>query len=423
MNNINKLYVNDTKESSIVFNMMVVLIGFAFFNLRGYGYYILLAAYAVFFLWMTMANVKLKINEELGVLCAAFFLYALIYGLYYKFSVYSFFTNSLILPVLSYVVGYHIILDAKKPYINEKTICLLIGLIVLALFLHGSVSIFSTPEKDLEKRLINDIVIGKKGLTATNTAGYLNLMAAMLFYGSFMQKNLAKKIVIIMLSVTAAYCGLLSATRTPVIMFVLVFFVCLICKILIDKAERKTNVKILFITLAVIAITAALYNANAFKMKDNYEQTSMYKRLNETDIDTKSSDNTRRARYGEVFISIFENPMGMYSEKHEYAHNLWLDMGRLTGVAPFFLMVIFSVMSLMNFLRFFFHIKAKPPTKYLMLSAYTVVFLNMFTEPIMEGLPFLCWIYTLLSGMLKSCLDNFDSEEENTDLALLRKSD
>ena len=411
MNNINRIYVKDTKESSIVFNIMLFLAGFAFFNFRGYGYYILLGSYAIFFLWMAMANVKLKINEELGVLTAAFFLYALIYGLYYKFSVYSFFTNSLLLPVLSYVVGYHIILDSKKPYISEKTIRMLIGLIVAALFLHGSISIFSTSEKDLEQRLINDVVINKNKITATNTAGYLNLMAAMLFYGIFMQKNTIKKILVILCCVTAAYCGLLSATRTPVIMFVAVFFLCLISKILIDKEDRKSNIKILCVTIAVIAALFAMYNANTFKMKENYEQTNMYKRIN-SDAGTKSSDDTRKARYSEVLASIFENPMGMYSEKYEYAHNLWLDMGRLTGIIPFFLMIIFSIMSFMNFARVFLYVKLKPPTKYLIFSVYTVIFLNMFTEPIMEGLPFLCWIYTLLSGMLKSCLDNFNAEPE-----------
>lgn len=408
---MNTLKVNDTKESSIIFNIMLLVYGFSFFNLRGYGYYVMLISFAMFVIWSVVANVKIKINEEIMVLTSAFFLYTVIYGIHYKFAVYSFVTTALILPVFSYVVGYHIILDAKKPYINEKTIRTVICIVAFMLFAHGAIGVFSTSAEKLDTRLINDVVIGKKDMAATNTAGYLNMMASFLFYSLFMQKGILKKTVLCVCSVVSAYCGILTGTRTTVVIFLAVFFMCLLCKVIFDKENRKANVRILFISLAVIGVVAVLYNINAFDLKTSYEKTSMYKRLSGEIGDVGKSNQDRHNRYGEVFVSIFENPMGMDALKFEYAHNLWLDIGRLTGIFPFFLMIIFSVMSLLNFVRFFFYTKVQMQTKYLFFSVYIAVFLNMFTEPIMEGLPFLCWFYTFMSGMLKSCLDNFEHEQ------------
>lgn len=409
---MNTLKIKDTKESDLIFNIMIVLIGFAFFNLRGYGYYVLLAAYGLFFVWTMFANVKIKLNEELAVLTVTFLLYIVIYAANYKFSLYSFVTNSFLLPVLSYVVGYHIILDANKPYINEKAVRTVLIVIVFALFLHGAISVLSTSADNLDNRRVNDIILGNNAMAATNNAGYINIMASFLFYGIFVQKGILKKIAVCVCAVISAWCGLLTGTRTPVIMFAAMFFISLICKIILDSNNRKMNVKILCITFAIIAIGLILYNANVFNIQDEYEQTSMYKRLNDESGSADVSNNARKNLYGQVLESIFENPMGTYMIKIGYAHNFWLDIGRLGGIIPFALIIIFSIMSLINFIQFFLRINSSMTTKYLIFAVYLTIFMNFFSEPIMEGLPFLCWLYTFISGMLKSFLDNFSNDKK-----------
>lgn len=96
---------------------------------------------------------------------------------------------------------------------------------------------------------------------------------------------------------------------------------------------------------------------------------------------------------------LFDNPTG-YHIREWYAHNFWLDFGRVGGLSAFILLSFFSVLVF---------IKALKLNKYSTIGAYnrllivvfSIVFIaTLFTEPVHSGAPLYMYFYFLFAGFI-----------------------
>jgi O-antigen ligase len=108
----------------------------------------------------------------------------------------------------------------------------------------------------------------------------------------------------------------------------------------------------------------------------------------------------RSERWQLALESIVTDPWGWELSRFGYAHNLWLDVARVSGIFALLPLVLFSVASFKLFLK---SLKKVRHEKYL--TTFIFVFfvsigLEFFVEPIMEGMYLLFFVFCLFVGFL-----------------------
>lgn len=111
----------------------------------------------------------------------------------------------------------------------------------------------------------------------------------------------------------------------------------------------------------------------------------------------------RMIRWKWVFSNMLYHPFGnISSNSFNWAHNLWLDVYRISGIIPFLTIVFISYNGIRDFFKL---VKTKEiPLFYscLIVSLQTTFILQCSLEPIIESDIAFFWIYILLIGMTKS---------------------
>lgn len=82
-------------------------------------------------------------------------------------------------------------------------------------------------------------------------------------------------------------------------------------------------------------------------------------------------------------------------------HNVYLNVYDLSGIIPFILMVIFSFSVLKDVLRLFRNGAISNDDKTLVWVFYTLVFIQLLMEPVMESVPVFFWCLLYISGMIR----------------------
>ncbi|KWX87462.1 hypothetical protein AMQ83_12970 [Paenibacillus riograndensis] len=88
-----------------------------------------------------------------------------------------------------------------------------------------------------------------------------------------------------------------------------------------------------------------------------------------------------------------------------YAHNLWLDVLYSTGIIPFFLLAIFTMLCIKNVVYISKRRNVNKLFIFVIISVYAGYLLNFMVEPILEGVPYMFLSFCLLNGMIKKYFD------------------
>ena len=98
---------------------------------------------------------------------------------------------------------------------------------------------------------------------------------------------------------------------------------------------------------------------------------------------------------------MLDYPLGGLKEEGYY-HNLWLDIGRISGIVPFFVMVAYSFLTFFHVIKLFRDKSLDKKVRYVLLSIYLGTLMSFFVEPILEGLINSFYSFTFLNGLTES---------------------
>lgn len=299
----------------------------------------------------------------------------------------------LFLPFAAYLSGKYII---AKNYQNNNNIYLLLLLLALAegilpiisvlndIYVHGFL------EGSRNIMLLNGLSIERN---ATGINGYIIIIASffgLLFFSAEEKKVVFYKWLFISLSIVSIFCMLRIASRTGV-------FVILMSLIVVFRYNLKRKYLLFyFFTLILLVFLASNFLSLSSPVFSYLEM-----RTNEGNLDTMGS---RLPLWNYYFSHLLDYPFGNVPNIFtytQYAHNLWLDVSRLTGIIPFILLLIFTFLALRIFFRFIKNSNIPSLFRNVILIWQVAIYSVFFVEPIIEGLFSLFIVYCFLVGMLK----------------------
>ena len=122
----------------------------------------------------------------------------------------------------------------------------------------------------------------------------------------------------------------------------------------------------------------------------------------ETDYSNIANGGLRFERWGYIFDMLLKHPWGITNIKaleHAYAHNFWIDFGKIGGLPSMVLLILFSLGYLINTWKI---LRNKDYPLRLPILVFSIVFfLSLMTEPIHEGATMFFFVYFLYCGFLQ----------------------
>ena len=107
----------------------------------------------------------------------------------------------------------------------------------------------------------------------------------------------------------------------------------------------------------------------------------------------------RTLRWQVAIGNLFKYPFG-WTDDIGYVHNMWLDIAKVSGVIPFFVLVLLTIISFIDLIKLF---KIRRNYVIIMLiSFYFAVFMSCFVEPIYGGVQL--FLFTMIWGIQRSII-------------------
>ncbi len=205
------------------------------------------------------------------------------------------------------------------------------------------------------------------------------------------------KIITLIVFIISLLCVLRVASRTQLGIAIISLLVTI--SYLSVKQSFSKNFK-LFLTIALILIVGII--SISFN-------TSILNMLNQRNNSTEQLliANGRTELWMSSLNNIFTKPLGwnLSSDISGYSHNLWLDVSRIGGIAPFLFLSIFTLLCI----RLVFKtVKVSPQNLYfntIILVLFAGFMTEFFVEPVMESMFNLFLVFSLLTGILSGYVE------------------
>lgn len=288
-------------------------------------------------------------------------------------------------PFCLYVLGNTL---AKNDFLYKKTyryLYLIIGSSALYGFLslyktiklYGSMNDALSAEGRTVVNLWGDNLIAATGLNSYISLG-LSLLP-LLFLSDKSINNKKFKIINIILFSISVYTTVQLANRTGL----MITIVSTIAVILFTKKNVKFSIKLIMATI-LLFFFKLLYSQNFMGVKNWWESSLIYYRLENGAL---ANDNPRILAWKTAFNGLFEYPMGGRQSyiRVGYAHNLWLDVARDTGIIPYLLIISFTIAVIITLVKF---MRTDHPAylKGLIVTSSISFFITFSIEPVIEGI-------------------------------------
>lgn len=373
-----------------IIKILVLLVFCGFYGLENY---ITLLALAVI---IFTGREKYVLTKEVVSLAVILLLHTIIYTKNYSIPSLDWFAKNFLNPVILMIIGGWL---CKESSAVNSLWCLIAGL-----FIHGALNVchyLIYPSSLINRTMAN---IWGGSITATLQNLLFVPIVAMLFYGVFISKNKNEIFFIILGTVVALYSSIITASRTIIYLLVILTTISfMICTKNIGETKKKA--KIVLGVIVILFICLICYEINLFNIKSWLNNSALSERLSgEKDTDTLTN-NLRWVLSSNVIEALKTNPFGKL-ESLRYAHNLFLDMARYTGVFPCVLLLGWSIRNLVSCVV---NLRKVADICYMVVFVVSIgIFLVFFTEPILEGMPIIfsgfcycCGIINTFGGKFK----------------------
>ncbi|TDT44753.1 hypothetical protein CLV90_1831 [Maribacter spongiicola] len=208
---------------------------------------------------------------------------------------------------------------------------------------------------------------------------------------------------------------------------VIIFIITLICTIRLGSRTQlgiflimtalsvfymlpKQSFKQSFILFNIIGITI-YYISTKVSFNLNADWLTTFAGRMENGSSDIASGGGRTERWVKSFEYLFTHPLGWEVNEFGYSHNLWLDVLRLGGVLPFFILIIFTIKSFNKIKQV---TSLNPKNTYFngQVLVYALSFLLLFmVEPIMEGAFTSFVLFCLFMGIINKYNDNILNDQ------------
>lgn len=370
--------------------MDYILLGAISANLFGKSTVLLYVLFSLMIIFYIIKRKKiLMINKSMLILILFSVSYAVISFYYNKGDLFL-----LLGPILAFYIG-RMICNKKEGAEGYITKC--IFSIAIGFFLHAMLNYFTNTE-EIGRNTIDFWT--KEMMAATLQATMLTMIMSTLFYTLFYIKEWKYKIVMLIFIILAFTYDMILATRTLLIITASSFLVSWLVYTCLNKKYKNMIKSVLVIAILWIAFVS-IYENNLLEIKEKVEESNLFSRMN--DDDTISSDEGRFQTQIIAIQSLWQYPFGGNHEligNLRYAHNMWLDVAKQTGIIPFVLLIIFFVTNIIQLIKV---IKSKDVTeqfKVLLIGIYISVILNFLVEPILQGIPLYFVCFTIIMGLV-----------------------
>lgn len=199
-----------------------------------------------------------------------------------------------------------------------------------------------------------------------------------------------------------------SLSRTQIMIWILIMFWEVFLFILLNRKNREVMraVKRCAVILAIACGILAVFLIVNYNIFRNLEIIRIFQRGGGILHNVRFQAQIRVLQ--QLFVYPFGNTEmdlgGLY-----YAHNVWLDMAKATGVIPFFLLLIYTVISLVDMAKFLLDTSVAPGLKYMLSGLYFALLLYYMVEPALDAnIAYLTpWFYLhgIVNGYLKDTVN------------------
>lgn len=391
--------------------MLIILVVFYVINFEGIGTYLLFFVSPFVFLFSFKTHRSKMFFLASTILALFGITYAFITYYYDFFGLLNTFSHA-VFPICLYILGYTL---GEEDFRYKKTYTfiymLLIGLSLYILLSYlWTLSVFGSldvAKDELHSRSIASIWDGSQ-IKATVVTVFVSFGLA-LVPTLFIRDKSVEKTGLLVFKCINLFCFFIAffitiqmSSRTAVIIVLLSFLT-------VYFFSSKLSFKKTIITPAAFIIFLiliwGLYKLNIFKIRYWWESTAVYSRFQ-----SKSLGSDRYEGWKEIIQGLLHHPMGgrEIDLSTAYAHNLWLDVVYDAGIVPFILLIIFTLIVFVSFIKFTF-LEHPPFIKTLLVAIYTAFFVSLMTEPILatfERFYFVifCLIVGLTQGLNKRLL-------------------
>lgn len=186
----------------------------------------------------------------------------------------------------------------------------------------------------------------------------------------------------------------LTASRTNLLFLLISWFVVTVLCSRGKKKLRTMRVKRNSIYLAVVGMVCLLMLSQ--KLITVAQNSALGNRLVKENLSFATDG--RWVRMARVFTHLLDYPFG--GMPYTMAHNLWLDVARVTGLLPMAFMIAFTIGTLLSVGRMVVRNKRNDLGIW-MASVIVTMFGAFMFEPVIEGRPYIFMVYCLFAGMAK----------------------
>lgn len=365
--------------SSLLF---LIFLGFAGLE----NYLILFAFIIVLFVGIS----KKDLNNSVILLFIILLLHVFIYYFNYSRISMDWLAKNLLNPVILCFLGF---------WLTSRSISSItpIAPLIYGLFLHGALNILLyviSPSTMIERSMVN---IWGGQLTATLQNLLFIPIVSLLFYGVYVLDIRKGKILIVLACLIAVYGSIVTASRTLLFLVIICFLINMIFGV------KKNPYKIINILTSIFILVVLLfiaYKLNLFGIRLWVDSSNLGERIS-TGISTNDSlrKNVRWTMSLKTLVELPSHPFGKITAV-QYAHNLFLDMAKYTGIIPALGLLGWSFSETAK--QFFYTLSCRCDEWDIILLSMSIGFiLAFFLEPILEGLPIIFSAFCYLCGVMK----------------------
>ncbi len=316
-----------------------------------------------------------------------------------------------ILPLLAYMMGWCASEKRKDEAIRNFVLALVAGFGVYAI-LNDLINIGSN------RYMLIDFWTG--AYRSATGSGILNTMTvSIVMYVFILEKRKWVRFFFSLLFLFTIHYMFVLGTRTQ---FIILVVVNLMGGLLLSYRKRGlVGMLKLAGIIAVIALCIfIIYQSNIFSVQDRIYNTNLAYRFTDKSS-LERSDEFRIQSFWTGLKELFIYPLGGRIQQ-TYRHNMWLDVGRISGMIPFTLLAAYSVVCLSKVWRIYRSKVVSAELRYLLMFLYTGVYINFFVEPIWEGQLNLFLAMCVVDGMVSArrITNESDSGKSISDISKVR---
>lgn len=394
-------------SQKIIYDAVLIFLFLFFFQLMGSHKMIFFATSTLLggliCLGYAWKQKKLRVAVPEIILALSFFSYTLIS----KMSI-SFMILFMSLPPLFLLIGKYLSKDIVSEKNSGSYIFRYIMLFVSAYALHGLLNCLIYFRDGIPgEREWNDV--WGEFLPATQHSLYtLPVLSLMFFAFLYWKKYKALCTGTICIGIFFLFQALHSLSRTQIMIWILIMFWEVLLFILLNRKNEKVMriVKRCAVILAIVCGILAVFSIVNYNTLQNWEIVRIFHRGGGILHNVRFQAQIRVLQ--QLFVYPFGNTEmdlgGLY-----YAHNVWLDMAKATGVIPFFLLLIYTVISLVDMVKFLLDTSVAPELKYMSSGLYFALLLYYMVEPALDAnIAYLIpWFYLhgIVNGYLKDTVN------------------